>query len=345
MSRLQRYFSNQFSNDLGIDLGTANTVVYLRGKGIILSEPSVVAIDTVTQEVLAIGADAYSMVGRTPGNIIAVRPMKDGVIANFEMAEKMVRSFIKKIDNQNRFFKPRILIGVPWGITDVEKRAVLESGYQAGAKEVLLIEEPMAAAIGAGVPVLEPEGNMVVDIGGGTTEVAVISLGGTVICKSSRVAGDEFDEAIVAHCRKNYNLLIGERMSETIKKQIGSAYPFEEERNMGVRGRDLLSGLPKTFTISSMEIRDALSESVSTIIDMVRFTLEKTPPELSGDIIKKGILLTGGGALLHGLDKAIHEETQLTVRIAKDPLSCVALGTGRVLENEMLDQISSTILK
>jgi rod shape-determining protein MreB and related proteins len=334
---------NRFNRDMGIDLGTANTVVYVRGEGIVLREPSVVAMDTSSQSVMAIGEDAYSMVGRTPGNIVAVRPLKDGVIANFNITEKLVREFIKKACRGSRFAKPRILIGVPWGITDVEKRAVLDAAMQAGAKETLLIDEPMAAAIGANIRVTEPEGNMIIDIGGGTTEVAVISLGGIVICKSSRVAGDEFDECIISHCRKNYNLLIGERMAEKIKMEIGSAYPFEEDRTMEVRGRDLLSGLPKTFTLSSFEIRDALSEPVSAIVQTVRLALEKTPPELSADIMERGILMTGGGSLLHGLSQNIMEETEIPISKAEDPLSCVAMGTGKVLENKMISVVDSTI--
>ncbi len=335
--------TGRFSKDIGIDLGTANTVVYVRGEGIVLREPSVVAIDKNSQEVMAIGNEAYSMVGRTPGNIIAVRPMKDGVIANFDITEKMVRAFIKKVTKSRRFARPRILIGVPWGITEVEKRAVLDAGMQAGARQTLLIDEPMAAAIGANIQVTEPEGHMVIDIGGGTTEVAVISLGGIVVCKSSRIAGDEFDEAIMSHCRKNYNLLIGERMAEKLKFEIGSAYPFDEEKTMTVRGRDLLSGLPKTFTLSSFEIRDALSEPISSVVDTVRITLEKTPPELSADIMEKGILITGGGSLLHGLTNFIMEETEIPVHRVEDPLSCVAMGTGRILENNMFSNISSTI--
>lgn len=335
--------THPFTKDIGIDLGTANTVVYVRNESIVLREPSVVAIDKNTGQVMAIGHDAHNMVGRTPGNIIAVRPMRDGVIADFEITEKMVRTFIKKVTRSSRFLKPRILIGVPWGITDVEKRAVLDAALQAGAREALVIDEPMAAAIGAGLPVLEPEGSLIIDIGGGTTEIAVISLGGIVACKSLRVAGDEFDEAILSHCRKHYNLLIGERMAERIKIEIGSAYPFEEERTMQVTGRDLLTGLPKMFTLSSYEIRDALSDTVAAIITALRLTLEKTPPELSGDIFKKGILLTGGGALLHGLGEHIADEIRIPIRYAEDPLSCVAIGTGKILENNMLDQISSTI--
>ena len=292
-------FLGRFSKDLGIDLGTANTVVFARGEGIILREPSVVAIDKNTRSVMAIGEEAYSMVGRTPGSIVAVRPMKDGVIADFEVTEKMIQAFIQKAKGRaNRFGKIRVLIGVPWGITSVEKRAVFDAAMQSGVEDVFLIDEPMAAAIGANVPVTEPQGSMVIDIGGGTTEVAVISMSGIVTCKSIRIAGNEFDQSIISHCRKNYNLLIGERMAERVKIAIGSAFPFKEEISFTVRGRDLISGLPKTFTLSSYEIRDALAESVTAIIDTVRMTLEKTPPELSADIMEQGILMTGGSSLL-----------------------------------------------
>ncbi len=330
-------FSKPFSKDMGIDLGTANTVVYVRGQGIVLREPSVVAIDKATKAVMAIGNDAYEMVGRTPGNIIAVRPMKDGVIADFEMTEKMVREFILKASKGVSFSKPRVLVGVPWGITDVEKRAVLDSSSQAGSRSTYLIDEPMAAAIGAGIDISIAEGNMIIDIGGGTTEVAVIALGGIVTCRSIRIAGDEFDEAIISHCRRNYNLLIGQRMSEKVKIEIGSAYPFEsEEPSMEVRGRDLLSGLPRTFTLTSQEIRDALAETVSSIVDSLRLTLEKTPPELSSDIMQRGITMTGGGSMLHGLDRYLMSETGIPIHQAKDPLSCVAIGTGKILEDDVL---------
>jgi rod shape-determining protein MreB and related proteins len=342
--KLINNFLNRFSKDLGIDLGTANTVVFSRGQGIILREPSVVAINKNTREVMAIGNDAYEMVGRTPGNIIAVSPIKDGVIADFDITEKMIGSFIKKAKGTSKLIRPRVLIGVPWGITSVEKRAVHDSALQGGAKEIFIIDEPMAAAIGANVKITEPAGQMIIDIGGGTTEVAVISLGGIVTCKSIRVAGNEFDQAIIAHCRKNYNLLIGERTAEKVKIAIGSAYPFKEESSYSVRGRDLVSGLPKTFTISSYEIRDALSEAVSSIIDTVRMTLEKTPPELSADIMEKGILMTGGSSQLRGLDQFINEETGIAVVSAEDPLSCVAMGTGKLLEDqELMHLVSSTI--
>jgi rod shape-determining protein MreB and related proteins len=338
------FLFGKFSKDIGIDLGTANTVVYVRGEGVVLREPSVVALDRSSKRVLAIGNEAYEMVGRTPGNIIAVRPMKNGVIADFLISESMIKAFIEKAARKRRFAKPRVLIGVPWGITDVEKRAVFDASQLAGAKNTSLIDEPMAAAIGSGIAVGEPEGRMVVDIGGGTTEVAVVSLGGIVTCRSIRVAGDDFDESIISHCRKNYNLLIGERMAERVKIEIGSAYPFDEERNFVVRGRDLLSGLPRTFTLSSYEIRDALSESVAAIVGAVRMTLEKTPPELSADIMERGIIMTGGSSLLHGLDRYLLEETGIEVFSADDPLSCVAIGTGKVLEDEkMIAQVSSTI--
>ncbi len=341
---LIKKFVNHFSKDIGIDLGTANTVVFVKGEGIIINEPSVIALDTRSRQVMAIGNDAYEMVGRTPGNIIAVRPMKDGVIADFDMTESMIRHFIKKAGNGNSWIRPKVLIGVPWGITKVEKRAVFDASTLAGAKETLLIDEPMAAAIGAECQVLEPQGNLIVDIGGGTTEVAVISLGGIVLCKSIRSAGNEFVEAIIAHCRKNYNLLIGERMAEQIKINIGSAYPFEEEKSMEVRGRDLLTGLPKTFTISSYEIRDCLSETVDAIVESIKITLEQTPPELSADILKHGIWLTGGGSLVQGLDTYLSEETQLPVHRAKDPLSCVANGTGLLLDHHIdIPRVMSSI--
>jgi rod shape-determining protein MreB len=334
----------KFTRDIGIDLGTANTVVYVRGEGIVLREPSVVAVDKATRQVMAIGNDAYNMVGRTPGNIVSVRPMKDGVIADFEITEKMIREFIKKSQQTKGLRRPRVLIGVPWGITDVEKRAVLDASFQAGASETFLVDEPMAAAIGAGISVNDPKGHMIIDIGGGTTEVAVISLGGIVTCRSIRTAGNELDEAIISHCRKNYNLLIGERMAERIKIEIGSAYPLDEELTLDVKGRDLLSGLPKTFTLSSYEIRDALAEQVLAIVDTLRMTLEKTPPELSADIMEKGIVMTGGGSLLHGLMQHLMDETGIRITRVEDPLSCVAIGTGKILEDDaLMNRIGSTI--
>ena len=321
-----------FSRDLGIDLGTATTLVFARGEGIILCEPSVVAIDKDTNKPLAFGNEAKSMLGRTPANIVAVRPMRDGVIADFEITEMMIRHFINKSHNRSAFVRPRIVCGVPSGITGVEKRAVLDAAMHAGAREAYLVEEPMAAAIGANLPVSEAQGSMIVDIGGGTTEVAVLALGGIVVSKSIRVAGDEMDEAIVSHCRKNYNLLIGERTAEQIKIDIGSAYPLAEERTIEVRGRDLVTGLPKTLTLTSSEIRDALSDPVSTVVDAVRMTLEKTPPELASDIMDRGIVMAGGGSLLRGLDKHLAQETDMSVYVVDDPVSCVAYGTGKILE-------------
>lgn len=326
------FIFGQFSRDLGIDLGTATTLVFAKGEGIILCEPSVVAINKDTGKVLAIGNEAKGMLGRTPANIIAVRPLRDGVIADFEVTEMMLRHFITKSHNRTAFVRPRIVVGVPSGITGVERRAVIDAAMHAGAREAYLIEEPMAAAIGASLPVSEPIGSMIVDIGGGTTEVAVLALGGIVVSKSIRVAGDEMDEAIVAHCRKNYNLLIGERTAEQIKIDIGSAYPLGEEKTVEVRGRDLVSGLPKTITLTSAEIRDALAEPVAIVVDAVRMTLEKTPPELAADIMDRGIVMAGGGSLLRGLDKHLSQETEMSVYVVDDPLSCVAYGTGKVLE-------------
>ena len=319
------------SKDIGIDLGTANTLVHVRGKGIMVREPSVVAINRETKQVLAVGDDAKDMIGRTPGNIIAIRPMKDGVIADYNVTQNMLKYFIRKACPNGKFFKPRIIVCIPSGVTEVEKRAVEEAVMQAGAKEAYLIEEPMAAAIGAGLPVDEPMGSMVVDIGGGTTDVAVISLGGIVTSKSLRVAGDELDNSIVQFVKKNHNLLIGERTAEEVKVKLGSAYPLETELSMEIRGRDLISGLPKTIIITSQEVRTALSEPISAIIDAIKYTLEKTPPELSSDVMDRGIMLTGGGALIRGLDKIISEETGITVLIAENPLDCVALGTGKGL--------------
>ena len=332
MGLLTRFFP-ALNCDLGIDLGTANVLVFVKGKGVIIQEPSVVALDSHKNLVLAVGSDAKRMIGRTPGNVVAVRPLRDGVIADFEITETMLKHFIKKAMEQ-RFWgiKPRIIIGIPSGITGVEKRAVLDAAYQAGAKEAYLLEEPMAAAIGANLPVSEPAGSMIVDIGGGTTEVAVISLGGIVVAKSIRVAGDEMDEAIINHCRENYRLLIGERTAEEVKIQLGSAFDLQEDKTMEVRGRDLMSGLPKTFTFTSMEIREALKDTISTIVDGIKTTLEKTPPELSSDIMDSGIILAGGGALLRGLGQHIQHETSIRTAIADDPLKCVALGTGKALD-------------
>ncbi len=329
---LYDFVFGKFSRDLGIDLGTATTLVFARGEGIILCEPSVVAIDKNTNRPLAIGNEAKGMLGRTPANIVAVRPMRDGVIADFEITEMMLRHFINKSHNRGAFVRPRIVVGVPSGITGVEKRAVLDAAMHAGAREAYLVEEPMAAAIGANLPVSDAAGSMIVDIGGGTTEVAVLALGGIVVSRSIRVAGDEMDEAIVAHCRKNYNLLIGERTAEQIKIDIGSAYPLPEERTVEVRGRDLVTGLPKTLTLTSSEIRDALAEPVATVVDAVRITLEKTPPELAADIMDRGIVMAGGGSLLRGLDKHLAQETDMSVYVVDDPISCVAYGTGKILE-------------
>jgi len=335
-----------FSNDLAIDLGTANTLVYLKGKGIVVSEPSVVAVqkDVIGQKkVLAVGKEAKKMLGRTPGSIVAIRPMKDGVIADFDITEEMLRYFIQKVHNRKTLVRPRIVICVPSGITQVEKRAVKESAESAGAREVYLIEEPMAAAIGSGLPITEASGNMIVDIGGGTTEVAVISLAGIVYAKSVRVGGDKLDEALVQYMKRKYNLLIGERTAEQIKIEIGSAYPEEEEQTMEVKGRDLVSGIPKTLTINSTEIREAISEPVNAIVEAVRIALERTPPELAADIVDKGIILAGGGAMLRNIDVLLREETGLPVVIAEDPLSCVVLGSGKVLDElDLLKRVTVT---
>ncbi|MEI9479725.1 MAG: rod shape-determining protein [Deltaproteobacteria bacterium] len=328
-----------FSTDLAIDLGTANTLVYVKGKGILFSEPSVVAIqrDSKGQKsVLAVGREAKEMLGRTPGNIFAIRPMKDGVIADFEITGEMLRYFIAKAHNRRTLIRPRVVISVPSGITAVEKRAVGESAQSAGAREIYLIEEPMAAAIGAGLPVTEASGNMVVDIGGGQTEVAVISLSGIVTSHSIRVAGDKMDEAILQYVKRKYNLLIGERTAELIKINIGSAYPEENPQSIDVKGRDLVTGIPKTIEINSEEVREALGESINTIIDTVRITLEGTPPELAADIVDKGIVLVGGGALLKNLDVLLREVTSLPITIVDDPLSSIVLGAGMVLDNEKL---------
>ncbi len=323
-----------FSSDIGIDLGTANTLVYVKGQGVVLCEPSVVAIERSTHHVLAVGEEAKRMLGRTPGNIIAIRPMKDGVIADFDITEAMLRYFIRKVHRKSRVLSPRVVIAVPSGITEVEKRAVKDSAERAGARSpVFLVEEPIAAAIGVGLPIQEPAGNMIIDIGGGTTEIAVISLSGIVFSKSIRIGGDEFDEAITMHLKKSYNLMIGERTAEEIKIRIGSAYPLEEETTMDVKGRDILAGLPKTITITSEEIREALSEPLSTILEAIRIALERTPPELSADLIDRGLIIAGGGALLRGLDKLISEETGLPVHVAEDPLTAIALGTGRYLSD------------
>jgi rod shape-determining protein MreB len=331
-----------FSSDLAIDLGTANTCVYVRGKGIVVNEPSIIAINKVNGRVEAVGKEAKEMLGRTPGNIVAIKPMKDGVIADFEYTEKMLAYFIRKAhNNRNVWVRPRIVVGVPSEITQVEKRAVKDSAYRAKASEVHLVEEAMAAAIGAGMPITEPSGNMIVDIGGGTTDIAVISLAGIVYSKAVRVAGNEMDEAIIQYIKKTYNLLIGERTAEQIKIEVGSAYPLEERITMEIKGRHLIEGVPKTITISDEEIREALAETVSVIVDAVRVALERTPPELSADIVDRGIVLTGGGALLKNLDKRLREETGLPLAMAEDPLSSVVLGAGKMLSDfNLLRKIS-----
>jgi len=334
-----------FSNDLAIDLGTATTLTFVKGKGIVSNEPSVVAVQrgaNGTKKVLAVGKEAKEMLGRTPGNIVAVRPMKDGVIADFEVTEAMLSYFIQRAHNRRTLVRPRIIICVPSGITEVEKRAVRDSALAAGAREVYLIEEPMAAAIGAGLPITEPSGNMIVDIGGGTTEVAVISLAGIVMSKSIRVGGDKMDEAIVSHIKRKYNLLIGERTAEEIKKSIGSAYPMDEVLTIEVKGRDLVAGVPKTLTINSDEIRDALSEPVNAIVEAVRVVLERTPPELSADIVDRGIVLSGGGSQLKNLDVLLREETGLPVMVSENPQLAVVLGTGKALDElKLLKEVTS----
>ena len=330
-----------FSNDLAIDLGTANTLVYARNKGIVVREPSIVAINKLTNRVEAVGAEAKEMLGRTPGNIEAIRPMKDGVIADFEVTERMLDYFIRKAHGRKLYVHPRIVIGVPGEITQVEKRAVRDSAQKAGASEVYLVEQAMMAAIGAGLPITEPSGNMIVDIGGGTTDVAVISLSGIVYSRSVRVAGNEMDEAVIQYLKRKYNLLIGERTAEAIKCEIGSAWPLKEERAMEIKGRDLVEGVPKTLRVTDAEIREALTETVNAIVEAVRMALERTPPELSADIMDKGIVLSGGGGLLQGLDARLRAETGLPVVQAEDPLACVVLGTGRVLEDmDLLRKVS-----
>ncbi|MFH1847397.1 MAG: rod shape-determining protein [Candidatus Omnitrophota bacterium] len=331
LSKIYDSLLGAFSSDMGIDLGTASTLVYLKNEGIVLCEPSVVAIESGTNNVLAVGEEAKRMLGRTPGNIIAIRPMRDGVIADFDITESMLRYFIKKIHNSRSLVRPRIVVAVPSGITEVERRAVKDSALHAGAREVFMIEEPLAAAIGVGLPIHEPSGNMIIDIGGGTTEMAVISLAGIVFAKSIRIGGDEMDDAIINYLKRTYNLMVGERTAEEIKIRIGSSYPMKEETTMEVRGRDIVAGLPKMISITSEEVREALSEPIAQIVEAVRITLERTPPELSADLIEKGLILAGGGALLRGLDKLIAEETGLPVHLADDPLTAVALGTGKVL--------------
>lgn len=324
-----------FSNDLAIDLGTANTLIYVKHEGIVCNEPSVVAVqrnDRGGKKVLAVGTEAKRMLGRTPGNIVAVRPLKDGVIADFEITEAMLRYFIRKVHNRNTLVRPRIIIGVPFGITEVEKRAVRESAESAGAREVFLVEQPMAAAIGSGLPITEPTGNMIVDIGGGTTEVAVISLSGIVFSRSVRVGGDKMDEAIAQFIKRKHNLLVGERTSELIKITIGSAYPGEQSQTMEIKGRDIVAGIPKTVTITDAEIRDSLLDPINQVVEAVRVSLERTPPELASDIVDRGIVLAGGGALLRNLDVLLREETGLPVSLADDPLTSVVMGCGKTLD-------------
>jgi rod shape-determining protein MreB len=329
------------SNDLAIDLGTANTLVFAKNKGIVVSEPSIVAMNTRTAKVEAVGREAKEMVGRTPGEIVAIRPMKDGVIADFEITEQMLSYFIRRAHNRNTLVRPRIIIGIPSEVTQVEKRAVRDSALKAKASEVYLVDQAMAAAIGAGLPITEPSGNMIVDIGGGTTDVAVISLAGIVYSKSVRVAGNEMDEAIVQYIKKKYNLLLGERTSEQVKLEIGSAFPLDEPASMEIKGRDLIEGIPKTLLVTDSEIREALAEPISVIVNAVRLALEKTPPELSADIMDRGIVLTGGGSLLQNLDRLLREETGLPVSVAEDPLSSVVLGTGKMLSDfDLLRKIS-----
>jgi len=335
--------ANYFSNDIAIDLGTANTLVYIKGNGIVLNEPSVVAVDQKTKKVYAVGAEAKAMIGKTPNHIVAIRPLKDGVIADFEITEVMLREFIRKAQKKRFFIRPRIVIAVPSGITEVERRAVTDSAQNAGAREVYLLSEPVASAIGVGLPVDKPSGNMVIDIGGGTTEIAVIALNGIVTDMSIRIAGDEMDEAIVLHIKKAYNLLIGDQTAEHVKMVIGSATKLKKEEEMEIKGRDLVSGIPKTLKISSAEVREALAEPVSQIVAAVKTTLEQTPPELAADIVDRGIVMTGGGSLLRGLDILLKEETNLPINVVEDPLTCVVLGCGKVLSN--LHQYERIIMK
>jgi len=336
-----RFLTKYFTRDIGIDLGTANTLVFVKGKGIVLREPSVVAIRRDTGTILAVGEEAKRMIGRTPGNIVAIRPMKDGVIADFDVTQTMLRHFIAKAYRRKSLFYPQVVVCVPSGVTEVEKRAVLDATKQAGAREAFLIEEPMAAAIGAGLPVEEPTGSMIVDIGGGTTEVAIISLGGIVTSKSIRIGGDEMDEAVVNYIKRVYNLMIGERTAEEVKIQIGTAYAANEETTLDIRGRDLVTGLPKTLTITAKEIEKALADPVTQIMEAIKITLEKTPPELASDIMDKGIIMTGGGALLKGLDRLVAQETGMPVFLSDDPLDCVAMGSGKALaEIDLLRRVA-----
>jgi rod shape-determining protein MreB len=326
-------FFESFSKDMGIDLGTANTLVILKGQGIIIREPSVVAVEKDSHKILAIGAEAKRMIGRTPGNIVAIRPLKDGVIADFDITQAMLKFFIKKAMRNKPFARPRVVVGVPSGVTEVEKRAVIDAAVQAGAKEAYLIEEPMAAALGAGLPVQEARGSMIVDLGGGTTEVAILSLGGVVVSKSIRVAGDEMDKAIVQYIKRKYNLLIGERTAEHVKVEIGTAMPIERPARMNIRGRDLVTGLPKTLTVNQNHINEALTEPIEAILEAIKTTLEKTPPELAADIMDRGIVMTGGSSLLRNFDRLISRETGMPVLVSEDALSCVVLGTGLALDH------------
>lgn len=331
-----------FTKDLGIDLGTANTLVYMRGRGIVIREPSVVAVRDDTKVILAVGQAAKEMIGRTPGNVIAIRPLKDGVIADFEMTQEMLKYFIRRISKKRLNYRPRVLVSIPSGVTEVERRAVEEAAREAGAREAYLIDEPMAASIGAGLPISEPTGCMIVDIGGGTTEVAIISLGGVVTSRSIRIAGNKIDESIMFHIKKKYNLMIGERTAETIKIEIGTTYSGENDRQIQIRGRDLVTGLPKTLTLHSQEVMEAINDNLSDILEAIRYTLERTPPELAADIMDRGIMLTGGGALLKGLDRLIAKETGMPVTISENPLDCVAIGTGKALEQiDTLKKIAS----
>ena len=339
------FLFNFFSRDMGIDLGTANTLVHVKGRGVVLHEPSVVAIQKDTGAVLAVGAEAKQMIGRTPGNIVAIRPMKDGVIADFDITQTMLRYFIHKAYIRRLPVKPRVVVAVPSGVTEVEKRAVIDAALQAGAREAYLIEEPMAAAIGAGLPVHEPTGNMVVDVGGGTTEVAIVSLGGIVTCKSIRIAGDEMDEAIINYVKRSYNMMIGERTAEEVKIGLGSAYLEKDEdrsETMDVRGRDLVTGLPKTLSLTAEEIQEALQDPIGAIMEAIKVTLERTPPELAADIMDKGIVVTGGGSLLRGFDRLVSEETGMPVHLSEEPLLCVVRGTGKVLEE--LDTLKKVLV-
>ncbi len=330
------------SFDIGIDLGTANILVYVRSKGIIIREPSVVALDKESGKILAVGEEARRMIGRTPGNIVAVRPMKDGVIADYDVTETMLKYFIEKVSPKPRLFRPQVVVCIPSGVTSVEKRAVLEAAMQAGAKHTYLIEEPMSAAVGAGIDIYEASGNMVVDVGGGTTDVAIISLGGIVVSESLRIGGDKFDEAIIKYIKKMYNLMIGERTAEEVKMQIGSAYPEGEGKSMEIRGRDLVTGLPRTLNFTSADSFQAMAEPITNVIDGIKSVLERTPPELASDIVDKGIVLSGGGSLLDGFTKLLSEETGIPIHLAEDPLSCVVLGTGRLLES--IDVLKSNLI-